>query len=130
MSIVVGTPIAPLRSPAIERMNIAYMAVAMRDPNPVHTDDDFARRTGAPQVIAHGTFPLGYAGALLTRTYGADAVERFTLQLTSPVFPKDHLTAEATVREQLDDGRRLVLDLRVIKDDGTIAARGEAVVRS
>jgi acyl dehydratase len=120
--------ITPLRGPAIERMNIAYMAVAMRDPNEVHTEDEVARKTGVPQVIAHGTFPLGYAGALLTRTFGADAVERFSLKLTAPVFPRDHLTAQARTRDASDD--RLELDLEVVKDDGTVVARGSATVRS
>jgi acyl dehydratase len=110
-------------------MQIAYMAVAMRDPNPVHVEEEVAAKAGMPSVIAHGTFPQAYAGALLSRTFGVDAVERFALRLTSPVFPGDRLRAEAVVRERDQDGT-LVLDLRVVKvGDGAVAGKGEARVR-
>ena len=39
-SFTVGEIAASLRSDPIGRMNIAFMAVAMRDPNPVHVEDD------------------------------------------------------------------------------------------
>lgn len=126
-----GDQLESIRSPEIERMNIAYMAVAMRDPNPVHTEDEFARRTGMPGVIAHGTFPLGYAGALLTRAMGFESIEDFRLHLTAPVFPHDQLTAEGSVQEQLegsDEDRRFVLAIRVTNQDGNEVARGRATV--
>lgn len=123
----IGDSVATLRSEPIGRMNIAYMAVAMRDPNPVHVEDDFARQTGMPGVIAHGTFVLGYAGAMLTRAFGVDALRRWRIDLTAPVYPGDVLDAEAVVRE-VGDGE-LDLTLAVRNQSGTVVGRGSATVR-
>jgi acyl dehydratase len=125
-----GDAIPSLQSPTIQRLNIAYMSVAMGDPNPIHMEDDFARQAGMPGVIAHGTFPIGYVGAALTRTFGFDAVKHMKVDLTAPVFPGDELSTEIVVKEAvaIDDGERLTLDLRIVKADGTLAGRGEAQV--
>ncbi|AXV06697.1 MaoC family protein [Euzebya pacifica] len=122
-----GDTVATLESEPIGRMNIAYMAVAMRDPNPVHVEDDFARQTGMPGVIAHGTFVLGLAGSMLTREFGVDAVQRWRIDLTAPVFPGDTLSAEAVAQEV--DGDRLAVLLAVRNQDGTVVGRGDATVR-
>ena len=123
-----GDTIGPLTSPDIARMNIAYMAVAMRDPNPVHTEDEFAQQAGLPRVIAHGTFPLGYVGALLTQTFGFDRVRSWQAALVAPVFPHDCLRVTGTVREQ--QGDELRVDLQVVNRDDTVVARGSATVRT
>jgi len=77
----------------VTRVMIARYACAVGDFNPVHLDDDFARRAGLPSVIAHG--PL--TGALLLhaafRAAGAPRSGRLDLRLREPVFPGDHLTA-------------------------------------
>ncbi|MEO2106911.1 MAG: MaoC family dehydratase [Actinomycetota bacterium] len=126
-SFTVGEIAASLRSDPIGRMNIAFMAVAMRDPNPVHVEDDFARQTGMPGVIAHGTFVLGYAGAMLTRAFGVAAVRRWRVDLTAPVFPGDVLDAEAVVQEV--GAGELELTLAVRNQQGTVVGRGRATVR-
>lgn len=120
-----------LQGPRIDRMGIAYMAVAMRDPNLVHVEPDVAAAAGMESVIAHGTFPLGYAGAALTRAYGFERVRRLRVDLTAPVFPGDALTTELeVVGDDSMDGGGLVrrLRVRVLKADGTLAAKGEAEV--
>lgn len=121
-----------LQGPRIDRMGIAYMAVAMRDPNLVHVEPDVAAAAGMENVIAHGTFPLGYAGAALTRAYGFERVRRLRVDLTAPVFPGDALTTELEVvgDDNSMEGGSLVRRVRisVLKADGTLAARGEAEV--
>ena len=128
MNLDIGTDLPPTTSTPISRMDIAYMAVAMRDPNPVHTEDEFAQQAGLPGVIAHGTFPLGHAGAYLTTTFGPQAVLNYELRLTTPVFPGDQLTTHGSVADRADD--HLTIDLTVTKNDGTTAAKGTAKVRT
>lgn len=121
---------ARLEAPAIDRMRIAYMAVSMRDPNPVHVEEAVAVRAGMPTVIAHGTFVLGYAGVALTRAYGFAAVRRLHVDVTAPVFPGDVLTTELEVVDERTERaqRVLLLQVRVLKPDGTVAGRGTAEV--
>jgi acyl dehydratase len=42
-----------VKGPVTREMLKAY-AVASGDPNPMHTDDEFARNAGYPSVFAHG----------------------------------------------------------------------------
>ena len=78
---------------AVSRMAIAWMAVALGDPNPIHVEDEVARRAGFPSAIAHGTFPIGAIGAMLTRAHGAGSVRSLDVRLTGPTYPGDTVTA-------------------------------------
>lgn len=78
----------------VNRMRIAWMAVAISDPNPIHVEDDIARSAGFPSVIAHGTFAVGAVGAAVGRRFGAGRVRRVALRLTAPSFPGDLVRAE------------------------------------
>jgi acyl dehydratase len=44
----------PAREP-LGRASIRYFALALRDPNPLHLDDEFAREAGYPSLIAQPT---------------------------------------------------------------------------
>ena len=132
MRYVVGATLPPLEPPEVDRMRIAYMTVAMRDPNPVHIEDDYAQRCGLPGVIAHGTFVVAYLGLAVSRLVGVDAVRRVRADLTQPVFPGDKITTEATVTEVVPeaDGAVVTVALSAVRDDGTQVGRGEAVFRA
>ena len=109
-------------------MRLAYMAVAMRDPNPVHLDDDFARDIGLPGVIAHGTFAISYVGAAISRHVGVDRLRTLNVELTAPVFIGDELTTQVTTGMVHSLGDQTILDgvLSVKNQDGTLVARGTA----
>ena len=130
MQYTTGQELEPLVGPRLRRMDIAYMAVAMDDPNEVHTEDDVAQASGMPQVIAHGTFPLAYGGAALTREFGFDAIRRYGLRLTAPVFPGDQLTTVVRISEaEREQGeQRLSLEIIVKNQDDTVVGRGSADV--
>lgn len=121
--------IDPIQTPEISRMRLAYMAVAMRDPNPVHVDDAFAAQTGLPSVIAHGTFAVSYLGAVVSRHVGVAALRRLKVELTAPVFPGESLLASVEVHPETVDHDGVAIasgTLTATKPDGTLAARGLA----
>lgn len=118
-------------SPPIDRLRIAYMAVAMRDPNLVHVEDSYAQKSGLPGVIAHGTFALSYAGAAVARVAGVDALRRLDIALTAPVFAGDVLrtTGVATAVDADADGVELVtVELTVERQDGVRVGQGAATL--
>jgi|tagenome__1003787_1003787.scaffolds.fasta_scaffold20916437_3 acyl dehydratase len=119
--------------PAVDRMRIAYMAVSMRDPNPVHVEDEYAVACGLPGVIAHGTFVTAYLGLTVSRAVGVAAVRRLRVDLTAPVAPGDRLSTEAVVvavrpaGEAADAGSELVtVELTATRADGVPVGRGTA----
>jgi len=124
----IGDELPSIRTPPMDRMRLAYMAVAMRDPNPVHLDDDFAQGIGLPGVIAHGTFAVSYVGAAISRHVGVDRIRTFNVELTAPVFIGDELTTQVTTGMVHSMGDETILEgvLSVRNQDGTLVARGSA----
>lgn len=112
--------------PTIDPMRVAYMTVAMRDPNPVHVDTSAAAEAGFPGTIAHGTFVLSYLGAALTRHYGTGALRTLDVKLTAPVFVGEQLVISATTDG--DDGSLRNVQLTAINPDGRVVAKGRAQV--
>lgn len=123
-----GDRLPDLEIGPVSRIQIAYMTVAMRDPNPVHVDDTFAREAGLPGAIAHGTFAVSYLGAAVSRHVGVDGLRRLRVDLTGPVFPGDRLTTEVTVDDVEDTEAGWVAHarLRATNQQGTTVARGQA----
>ena len=110
----------------MDRLRIAYMAVAMRDPNLVHVEDEYAKRSGLPGVIAHGTFVVSYLGAVLGRAEGVDAVRRFRVDVTAPVSPGDVLTTDAEVVEVAASAEGQLVSVQLVAREagGRVVARG------
>jgi acyl dehydratase len=113
-----------LTTPEVTRLRIAYMTVAMKDPNLVHMEDEYARLSGLPQVIAHGTFAVSYVGAAVSRAVGVANVSRLKVELTSPVFPGDVITIRITEVEE--GGAESTGRLTAVNQAGTQVARGVA----
>jgi acyl dehydratase len=130
MALRVGDVLPELNSPTMDRMHLAYMTVAMRDPNLVHLEDEYAAQSGLPGVIAHGTFVVAYAGAAVSRAVGVEAIKHLKVDVTAPVFLGDVLRAHAEVvdLERSADGETATLRLLVTRQDGAQVGRGRAVV--
>ncbi len=122
LSLEVGTELTVDQPPVIDRMRIAYMVVAMRDPNPVHVEESAAAEAGLPGTIAHGTFVLSYLGAAVTRLVGVDALRSLDVKLTAPVFVGERLRVLATVAEA--DGARRTVRVEASNPAGATVARG------
>ena len=130
MALQIGDELPEIVTPPVDRLRIAYMTVAMRDPNLVHVEDAYAAKSGLPSAIAHGTFVTSYAGAAVSRAVGVDAVRRIRVDVTAPVFPGDVLRTHAvvTASEPAPEGRLLTVDLTVTNQDGVRVGRGTAAV--
>lgn len=128
-----GQEVPPL-SRVVRREDLARYAEASGDRNPLHLDDEAARRAGFPGVIAHGMLTMGHLASCLTRWAGGpDALERLTAPFRAPVFPGDTIVAGGRVRRLDPEGRRAVLEVWVtaLREGGVEEAirRGEAVLR-
>lgn len=131
MGYKIGDTLPEILTPLIDRLRIAYMTVAMRDPNPVHVEPDYAAKAGLPSVIAHGTFGVAYLGAAVSRAAGVDALSRLKVDLVAPVFPGEALRTEAVVTDVAVGERGPVVSLRLTATttEGKPVARGTAEFR-
>lgn len=96
----------------VSRLQIARYACAVGDFNPVHVDEDFAKASGMPSVIAHGPLTASIVLDLVVGQIGVDSLRSFEVRLSAPVFPGDVLTVEPA------EGGATVL-----KADGSVAAK-------
>lgn len=62
----VGDQLPPLVLPPIDRTTLALYAGASGDHNPIHIDQDFARKSRMPDVFAHGMLSAAYLGRVVT----------------------------------------------------------------
>jgi acyl dehydratase len=92
-------------------VQIARYAGAVNDFNPVHVDEEFARASGLPSVIAHGPLTIALALDAVVEQLGPSALRSARARLSAPIFPGDVLTVAPT-----ENG------VEIRKADGTVAA--------
>lgn len=78
------------------REKIVRFAGAVQDFNPIHYDDEFARKAGLPGVIAHGplTFLVALDGLLATGHLAQSG--SLKARFRAPVLPGQNLVLDVT----------------------------------
>jgi len=111
----------------VDRVSIARYAAASGDFNPLHLDDDHARRHGMPGVIAHGLLTFGWVGQFLTDYCDGDPgrIRSMRVRFLKPVLPGDHIEVHGTITDEASDATTLAIE--VARDDDIVAS-GSAVV--
>ena len=82
--------------PPLTRVQIARYAGAVRDFNPVHVDDEYARAAGLPSVIAHGPLTLARAIDAIVGQVGATSIRSIEARLKAPYTPGEPLVIVPT----------------------------------
>ena len=99
------------------------------DRNPLHYDEELARRTRFGEIIVQG----GITSAILNAVVAEDLPGPGTVFLQvewsfrAPVRPGDTITGEVEVVEVRADKPITRLRTSVVRDDGTVALEGTAV---
>jgi len=120
------------RGRTITETDLVQFAALTGDYNPMHTDAEYSRGAFMGQRVAHGMLTISYA---VGQAYQLGILERTVLgfrglemKFSSPVYIGDTIHAELTVAET-KAARRLgggvvALDIRILKQDGTVVQRG------
>ncbi|HVY85895.1 MAG TPA: MaoC/PaaZ C-terminal domain-containing protein [Caulobacterales bacterium] len=97
----VGDDLPTLETKPIARHDLALYCGGSGDHNPLHTDSDFAKQAGLPDVIAHGMLSFAYLGRMLTDWADARQLKgvhvRFVsmTQIGAPVVCSGEVTARS-----------------------------------
>ena len=94
----------------VTERDIQLFGEATGDMNPVHFDEEFAKKTVFRGRVAHGALSIGYISALLgTQLPGNGSIFlSASIVFKTPVRIGDVVTTTATVREI--NGRSVILD--------------------
>ncbi len=117
----------------ITQEDINLYAKASRDFNPIHIDEEFARKTPAGGTIAHGMLILAYVSQMMTEAFGISWLTggRFNVRFKSPARPGDTVTIQGNIKKLQKDGEQTTIscDVQCSNQEGEIVITGEAIVR-
>ena len=82
----------------VSREDFIRYANASGDDNPIHQDEEYARKSGAPTVFAMGMLNAGYLATAVGQWFGgADKVRRFKVRFTNRVWAGDEVVCSGRV---------------------------------
>jgi len=101
-------------------------AEASGDPNPIHTDPDFAKQAGLPGCILHGLWTMAQVARASNAAAGGDprSLKRLEVQFRGMGFPEQEVTVTGVVKEA--DGGKAVVDTVAEQNGNQIIRNAEA----
>jgi acyl dehydratase len=117
-------------SKTITETDVYLFAGISGDFNPVHVNEEFAKKTPFKSRIAHGALPQSLIAPVLGMKLpglGTVLVE-ITCRFRAPTFFGDTVTAKAVVSEKIEEKKWVRLALTWSNQRGETVATGEAVV--
>ena len=118
------------RSMLVTDEQVDLFARLSGDRNPLHFDEDFARKTKFGRRVVHGGVTAAILNALVAEDLpgpGSVFMEQH-LKYTAPVHPGDTITADLVVLKAREDKPIYTVAVRVVRQDGVSVLEGECVV--
>lgn len=127
-----GQRLTSLTKASVTKVQLVKYAGASGDFNPLHTDDDFAKKIGMQGVIAHGMLVMGFLGEYVMNLAGDIAVPtNFKMRFGAMTVPGDQITCTAFVENVYEEeGKRFVqLNLIAEKEPEHVVGSGQVVLQ-
>lgn len=134
VDVAVGDGLSPLVKPPIMQEQLRRYAEASGDYNPIHLDEEAARRVGLDGVIAHGMLSMAFLGQFVQQQIAPFATSRLVslnVRFASMVRLGDVITCLGIVKERTlaNDGQESVrIECWAQNQHGTRVTTGEAIV--
>jgi acyl dehydratase len=118
------------RTRVVRPGDIALFTELTGDRNPLHYDEEAARRSRFGEIIVQGGITSGLLNAVVAEDLpGPGSVFlHVDWRFTAPVRPGDEITAEVEVLEARTDKPITKLRTTIVNQDGTVVLEGSAVV--
>lgn len=108
-----GDTIPELVKEPVTRVQLVKYAGASGDFNPLHTVEDFAKKAGFDQPIAHGMLSMAFVGQLLTDWLPPGALKKCGVRFTAVTFPGDTVTCKGRVTRKYQEGSDNLVEMEV-----------------
>lgn len=109
---------------------IRQFAEVSGDHNPLHLDDEFAKKTRFGKRIAHGMLTSSFISAVLGYKLNVRKIVYLgqTLRFKHPTFIGDTVTAKATVKQIREDKPIVTIETICENQDDVLLVEGEATI--
>ena len=107
--------------------DVRKFADLVGDRNPIHLDEQFAKKTRFGRRIVHGFLTASLISAAIGSHFGAIYLGQ-SLQFVAPVYLGDTITARVTVTKIRDDKPIITLETVCFNQNGEPVVKGEATV--
>jgi 3-hydroxybutyryl-CoA dehydratase len=118
----------------IVQEDINLYAQASLDYNPIHINEEFAKKTPTGGTIAHGMLILAYVSQLMTNNFGLAWVNsgRLNVRFKAPARPGDCIKVIGKVNKFSNEQGHLLIcfDILCSNQKSEIVISGEALVRT
>ena len=114
-----------------EKINL--YAQASGDFNPIHVDEDFARKSPLGGTIAHGMLILSYLSQMMTIAFGQNWLSggKLNVRFKEPARPGDVITVSGNIRNIEQEESEVRVDCNVLCQNqrGEVVVAGESSLR-
>ena len=128
----IGDQLPSLTLGPIGQADLVLYANASGDQNPIHIDQDFAKKSGLPDVIAHGMLIMSYLGRLLTNAVPQSQIKNFSVQFSNMTHLNQKVICTGKVLEKnsIDNKEVVTVSLKVEDLQGEKKIIGKAIINS
>ncbi|QTA37299.1 MaoC family dehydratase [Thermosipho ferrireducens] len=100
------------------------------DKNPLHIDEEYAKKTTFGKRISHGMLVLGFLSSVLGMEFPGPGTIYMSqsAKFLKPVFVGETIKIKLEVIKKDDNKKRALLKTTVLKENGEIAIDGEALL--
>ena len=128
----IGDQLPPLTLRPINQDDLVLYANASGDQNPIHINQNFAKKSGLPNVIAHGMLIMSYLGRLLTNFIPQSSIKNFTVQFSNMTHLNQQVICTGKVLEKnsIDNKEVVTISLKVEDLQGEKKIIGKAIINS
>lgn len=112
-------------------IDILNMAKVSGDMNPIHIDEDYAKKSFFGSRIAHGLFCLGMVSNILgTKLPGEGTLlVSETINYKMPVYIDDIITTTVTIMEIIHVKDKISFSYKCVNQNGKIVTDGTALTK-
>lgn len=117
-------------SKTITETDVILFAGVSTDINPVHLDEEAAKKGIFGKRVAHGILVSGLISAVLgNKLPGPGSIYMGQeLKFLAPVFIGDTVTAEVEIIELIPEKKRIKLNTTCVNQDGKVVIAGTALI--
>lgn len=108
---------------------VQLFAQCSGDFNPIHMDEEYAKKTRFGRRIAHGMLSAALISRVLAMKLGPGGIYLGqTLKFLQPIFIGDAVEIKLTVKTLRKEKGIALIDTLVTKSTGEVAVKGEATI--